>query len=182
MHLQDCIVKLDRIFDSNLCSRLIDYINFLKLEESKIASGLDKNIRNVEGHFLTKSFISDIVYFKEIQKRLDAIYLNYKIKFPFLQVAQIKEMQFLKYKPGGKYETHTDDYHKTSRSLSCIINLNEDYEGGDFIFYDEKGKEILHKYKLNKGSVVFFPSNFLFPHKVEPIIKGTRYSIVIWLK
>jgi hypothetical protein len=94
MHLQDCIVKLDRIFDSNLCSRLIDYINFLKLEESKIASGLDKNIRNVEGHFLTKSFISDIVYFKEIQKRLDAIYLNYKIKFPFLRIDQIREMQF----------------------------------------------------------------------------------------
>jgi predicted 2-oxoglutarate/Fe(II)-dependent dioxygenase YbiX len=75
-----------------------------------------------------------------------------------------------------------DDYHKTSRSLSCIINLNEDYEGGDFIFYDEKGKEVVHRYKLNKGTVVFFPSNFLFPHKVEPITKGTRYSIVIWLK
>jgi hypothetical protein len=75
-------------------SRLIDYINFLKLEESKIASGLDKNIRNVEGHFLTKSFISDIVYFKEIQKRLDAIYLNYKINFLFFKLHKSKKCNF----------------------------------------------------------------------------------------
>jgi len=36
--------------------------------------------------------------------------------------------------------------------------------------------------KLSKGSIVFFPSNFMYPHSIEPITKGTRYSIVAWLE
>jgi predicted 2-oxoglutarate/Fe(II)-dependent dioxygenase YbiX len=29
-------------------------------------------------------------------------------------------------------------------------------------------------------SVIIWPSNFLFPHCVEPIQEGVRYSIVAW--
>ena len=68
-----------------------------------------------------------------------------------------------------------------TRSLSVIINLNDDYKGGDLIFTDQKNNEI-KRLKLDKGSVVFFPSNFMYPHGIEPITKGTRYSIVAWLQ
>ena len=36
-------------------------------------------------------------------------------------------------------------------------------------------------YKLNKGDVLMFPSTFLYPHRVEPVIEGTRYSYVSWI-
>ena len=62
-----------------------------------------------------------------------------------------------------------------------IINLNNTYEGGDLIFTDQHEKEI-KRYKLSEGSVIFFPSNFMYPHGIEPITKGTRYSIVAWLQ
>ena len=61
------------------------------------------------------------------------------------------------------------------------LNLNDNYKGGDLIFTDQKEKEI-KRLKLGKGSIVFFPSNFMYPHGIEPITKGTRYSIVAWLK
>ena len=35
--------------------------------------------------------------------------------------------------------------------------------------------------KLKKGSIVFFPSNFMYPHSIEPIKKGIRHSIVAWI-
>ena len=61
------------------------------------------------------------------------------------------------------------------------VNLNDEYQGGDLIFTDQKNIEI-KRFKLDKGSVVFFPSNFMYPHMIEPLKKGKRYSIVAWLQ
>jgi predicted 2-oxoglutarate/Fe(II)-dependent dioxygenase YbiX len=33
---------------------------------------------------------------------------------------------------------------------------------------------------LPKGSIMVFPSNFLYPHKVTEVTNGTRYSFVSW--
>ena len=38
-----------------------------------------------------------------------------------------------------------------------------------------------NEYKTVKGSAIVFPSNFMFPHAVKKVEKGTRYSIVTWL-
>jgi hypothetical protein len=43
----------------------------------------------------------------------------------------------------------------------------------------ERGKKLLdYINNLSKGSIVVFPS-FVW-HRVNPIIKGTRYSLVMW--
>ena len=94
---------------------------------------------------------------------------------------KINQIDVLKYSIGGKYEPHTDHYTISNRHLSVIINLNNNYEGGDLIFTDQKLKEV-KRLKLGQGSIVFFPSNFMYPHSIQPITKGTRYSIVAWLQ
>ena len=53
--------------------------------------------------------------------------------------------------------------------------LNDDYEGGEFIMFDD------YKIPLKTGDVVIFPSVFLYPHKVEPVKKGTRYTYISWV-
>jgi predicted 2-oxoglutarate/Fe(II)-dependent dioxygenase YbiX len=60
------------------------------------------------------------------------------------------------------------------------MNLNEDYEGGDVVFGNQNLQEI-KRVQLKRGSLLAFPSNFLYPHMIEPITKGIRYSIVAWL-
>jgi predicted 2-oxoglutarate/Fe(II)-dependent dioxygenase YbiX len=35
-------------------------------------------------------------------------------------------------------------------------------------------------YELKAGQLMVFPSNFLFPHKVETVTEGTRYSFASW--
>ena len=94
---------------------------------------------------------------------------------------KIDQIDLLKYKPGGKYEIHTDHFTNSPRHLSIIINLNDEYEGGDLVFTDQKDN-VIKRLKLGKGSILFFPSNFMYPHSIQPIKKGTRYSIVAWLK
>jgi len=58
--------------------------------------------------------------------------------------------------------------------LSIVGLLNDDFEGGDFLFFEN------YNISLQKGDIVIFPSNFLFPHGVSDITNGTRYSIVQW--
>ena len=60
--------------------------------------------------------------------------------------------------------------------LSIIGALNDctDYEGGAFKFW--KDFEI----EMNKGDILIFPSCYLYPHQVEEVTKGERYTFVSW--
>ena len=58
---------------------------------------------------------------------------------------------------------------------SVIGTLNDDYEGGEFVFWGD------YKVEIKKGSVLAFPSIYLFPHEVKPVTKGVRYSWISWI-
>ena len=145
-------------------------------------AGVDKNMRDVKGYCLgLDKTPTNLFYWNFIKKEIERVYFYYKIKFPQMRSAVIDQMDLLKYSVGGKFETHTDHNPNCPRHLSIIINLNDNYEGGDLVFTDQQLKEI-KRIKLGKGSVIFFPSNFMYPHSIQSITKGTRYSIVAWLQ
>ena len=85
--------------------------------------------------------------------------------------------QLLKYKTGDYVTEHIDTSSGEHRTLSCSLALNDDYEGGELAFFDGE-----LKYKLKKGDMMIFPSSFTYPHQVLPVISGTRYSIITWIK
>jgi hypothetical protein len=58
--------------------------------------------------------------------------------------------------------------------LSILGMLNNDYEGGKFIMFDN------YEIELKAGDLLLFPSVFLYPHKVTPVTKGERYSFISW--
>ena len=63
--------------------------------------------------------------------------------------------------------------------LSAIFFLNDDYEGGELTFkntFDDTVEEVEKK----AGSIVIWPSNFLFPHAVKPVTSGERFTVVAW--
>ena len=104
--------------------------------------------------------------------------------------------QFTKYKPGQYYDWHCDSWEHAYtaegptkdkiRKLSVTVSLSDekDYVGGelefDFRQYDpyKRRKTQVCKDILPKGSIVVFPS-FVW-HRVKPVKKGVRYSLVIW--
>ncbi len=92
---------------------------------------------------------------------------------------RINDIQILKYTVGGHYKFHTDMGPSNPRSVSLIYFVNSDYEGGDLCFKDIKNNEELIV-KKKKNRLVIWPSNFMYPHSVKPVIKGTRYSVVSW--
>tara|TARA_B100000749_G_scaffold276371_1_gene263452 strand:- start:469 stop:1041 length:573 start_codon:yes stop_codon:yes gene_type:complete len=78
---------------------------------------------------------------------------------------------------GSHLDTHNDPnnkiLHGNCRKLSMSIFLNSDYEGGDFEM-DEEDKIP----RFEEGSIIVFPS--FLKHRVTPVTKGVRYSLVSW--
>ena len=61
----------------------------------------------------------------------------------------------------------------TDRDLSMVFYLNDDFEGGDFIFPEHH-----IRVRPKPGMMICFPSSHHYLHGVEPVTRGKRYSIV----
>jgi len=111
--------------------------------------------------------------------------LTNKIKEYFLNFNEscnhfkVNTLQILKYNVGGHYKVHSDMGSRTPRSLSFIYLVNDNYEGGDLIFFSPVSNKQI-KIKNKKNTLIVWPSNFLYPHGVTPVTKGVRYSVVAW--
>ena len=68
----------------------------------------------------------------------------------------------------------TPDNFKFTRTIGMICFLNDDFEGGELIFPNQD-KVI----KPEKGSLVIFPINHLYPHMVNTTVEGKRYALRI---
>ena len=129
----------------------------------------------------------------------------YDIIFPYMNQANdeagwrydikaAESAQITRYKKGGFYNFHHDGMgdhlstyndptnafmHGHVRKLSMSVMLNDNFDGGAFEFacYSKEKCEI-HSIKATAGSVIVFPSSM--EHRVAPITKGTRYSVVVW--
>ena len=179
-HLE-AIVEIKNVVSTEFIEKIISLTNHKAKQNLTTLTGMNTSIRNVKGYHLGFDTPTDLFYWNYIKKEIERLYIFYKSKFPKMDSSKINQIDLLKYGVGGKYEIHTDHFTTSIRALSVIINLNDSYEGGDLIFTDQKEKEI-KRLKLEKGSIIFFPSNFLYPHGIQPITKGTRYSIVAWLQ
>ena len=63
--------------------------------------------------------------------------------------------------------------------LSSIILLNDNFKGGELLF-DLKFERKKVSPLLEKGSIIIWPSCFIYEHEVTPIIEGERISLVTW--
>ena len=181
MNNTEAIVEIKKVIAPEVIKTMIEYADKHCVKNLLIYDGkkekLNKDHRNVKGVSLKPKSQEHTLVLSEIER----VYTFYKAKFPFMRSNQIDQIDVLKYEKGGHFNLHVDYVTHLSRSLSIIINLNEDYEGGDLVFTDQK-KIIVKRSSLKAGDVVFFPSNFLYPHLIEPVTNGTRYSIVSWLQ
>lgn len=91
-----------------------------------------------------------------------------------------QELQLTRYSAGYFFEWHLDfgAGEISARKLSMTIQLSDpnDYEGGDLQFMINQN---IVNAPREKGTVIIFPSFIM--HRVTPITKGTRQSIVGWV-
>ena len=145
-----------------------------KTGETKPRSG-SQELSMSWGNVSTKKILNDIVDNTANRYIQD-------LNMPWFDSFQsYSHVRFNKYAENKKMALHCDHIHslfdgvkKGIPILSVLGVLNDDYEGGEFYLVDEKTD-------LSKGDIIIFPSNFMYPHKVEPVTKGTRYSYISWI-
>lgn len=169
-------VYVENLFSEQFCIDAITHINSLNWTPH-IWYGSNSGFVN------TQDFMT--VHSQELQDKMKSkIYhfiLNYlKVVKSSFALHESSEMRFNIYQPGTGISEHIDHIHslfdgnkKGIPILSMVGLLNNDYEGGKFVLCNKV-------FNLKAGDVIVFPSVFLYPHSVTPVVSGTRYSWVLW--
>jgi Rps23 Pro-64 3,4-dihydroxylase Tpa1-like proline 4-hydroxylase len=181
--LEDYIFTLDNVVPEELCNRIIEeYRECSFWSPTTVGSGnLNHEIRNCDTINISESVVLEKNF--DVRKKIDEDFYvcaseainEYRKLFPDVASEIDTGYGLLRYREGQFYVQHTDSFKNQQRSVSCSFLLNDDYEGGEFAFFD---REII--ISGSKGSIIMFPSNFMYPHEIMPVISGTRYSIITW--
>ena len=130
-------------------------------------------------------FTNDPWLYREIQPFTNIANKNANWNF---DIDWTEQIQFGRYKKNSHYDWHCDsttlNKNNSYRKLSTIVMLSDPskYEGGQLKFQfrnntDPTIEDVLVDGNL-QGTIIVFPSQVW--HKVEPVTKGTRYSLVTW--
>ena len=184
--LEQYIEVIEDILPSNVCDKILEeYVNSGEWVNACVGdkqNPVQKTVRNCtqigisNNAVLSKNYdvrkeIDDLIH-ASVKKAID----HYQTKHNEFMIDIDTGYDLLRYEEGNFYIEHTDSFKEQQRSLSCSLQLNHDYEGGEFAFFNRQ-----MMIKSPKGSAIMFPSNFMFPHEIMPVTKGTRYSIITWL-
>jgi len=180
--LEDYVKVFYDVVPEDLCDAIIkEYSNSNEWKLAETGGGLQTNIRNVDQIPISDDVtIGDSALRRELDDRLfesvASVGKKYHQEFEHFEIDVDTGYQLLRYKEGQFYRQHTDSFISQQRSLSCSLILNDDYEGGEFCFWDGT---MMHR--PPKGAALVFPSNFMYPHEIRTVTKGARYSIITWL-
>jgi len=134
---------------------------------------------------------TDLWWFRHnaLKEKLENIIFDVNKKNWNFVLDQCEFFQLGEYKKGGHYSWHKDNsYLRNSSdrklSFSLILNDKQDWQGGKLQVFSKlsrEGKPLIKTIDKinNKGSIVIFPSSTF--HRVTPITKGTRVSLVGWV-
>ena len=176
----------DNIFTDNELSYLTGYFSNQQLFEGEIGpkNELKSDVRRSKINFMNWDPNHKWIFdrFNNLIDSINNEYYNFDLLgYEHIQYSEYRE------KENGEYNFHMDmafdssDHYPTfPRKLSLAMLLNEpekDFLGGGFEI--NFGPEDTAKIPTKKNRAIIFPS-FLI-HKVNPVIRGTRKSLVIWV-
>ena len=185
VELKDSIYIVENLIETDKCNEIATFIKENKSLHQYIEVDT-KYSNNVECTFIGISNIKTNKYILELDefiknKVVDIIRLVIS-KNSFFKSNVFDNGYTLRQIHGGTL-LHTDGIFEKNkgymgpRLLSIIINLNDDYDGGEFNFPKQDVKV-----KLNIGDAICFPPYWTHPHEVSSVLHGQyRYTINTWI-
>jgi PKHD-type hydroxylase len=162
--------------DSEMDSLIADQASLL-IDGTLGKSQQDKEIRRSQvGFFLIEEKN------KWLYRRIWEAANEFNRRFLGVEITGIEgNIQLARYDSGdlGFYNWHTDfgpDAPKRKISITVQLSRPEDYDGGDLeLLFDSRP----YRGEKARGAVIAFPSFVL--HRVAPVTRGTRWSLVAWI-
>ena len=190
-NLEHYVFHKENFLDEKYCKKCINELNRNAWKKHDWYSYRSDSLNALSGNNEPENIMDDLFSNKVakindfIVQNLHLLILEYIESFKFDWFngwSGYSAMKFLRYYPGQTMQKHCDHIHnmfdgevKGIPTLSVIGILNDDYEGGELIMFEDK------KINTKKGDLLIFPSNFLYPHEITPVTKGVRYSYVSWV-
>lgn len=93
-----------------------------------------------------------------------------------IDVVYYEAFNFVKYEgEGTHFNIHADHGPAYNCTVSAVIYINDDYEGGEIKF--PRLDNYVHTPRV--GDIAVFPSNYIYEHASLPMKSGTKYCVVI---
>lgn len=185
VNLLDYVVVVEGALEAHFCDQIIgEYGDSSEWKDGQVglASEVVPSQRNAQviklsdNDSIRKNKVARMTIDSSLYNASRAVVRQYQRIFPHCLLSEGSGFELLRYQTGGFYRTHTDSFQRAPRMLACSFALNDDFEGGNWSFLGG-----LKELSPAKGSAVLFPSNFMFPHAIQTITSGTRYSIITWM-
>lgn len=181
-NIRDYMVLHKGYFSKEFCQETINQL-------SEVESSFEKHsFYTVRDNAVTSHDDDFYVFFGMIKNTNPFVDAVRSLSLAYTEDTYIEPLQgfthprFNIYTPGTNMKEHIDHIHaifdgskKGIPVMSVLMALNEDYEGGELVFFHDE------PFHMGTGDVLIFPSNFVYPHKVTTVTKGTRYSVVSWV-
>jgi len=156
--------------DIKICSKSIKQHNFKDGKQTQSEEGMKSNTEATSIPDDVRKIVTNRLYDTYY---MDSVYCPTRVSVNF----------YNQYKKDDYYDLHIDEFKAQPKSNNVFfdygfsINLKDDYEGGEFRFFDGQIKEV-----FKTGDAMLFPAEPIWIHGTEPITKGTRYSINCFLQ
>ena len=178
-------LKIPNFLTHEECDELINEFEQRK-EESYLENSLDyKTNQHKESSFKVvplNPYTNSFNFIKEKTKQAINIWTEYLDQPKYFFTHLLKHhlnfshnYRIMKYETGAEIHPHSD--HGPGIYGSISFNLNENYEGGEFKFFNGN-----YTVALNKGDALIFPADYFWVHEVSKVTKGERYSINSFLR
>lgn len=93
-----------------------------------------------------------------------------------INVIYYEAFNFVKYEGSGThFNIHADHGPAYNCTVSAVIYINDNYDGGELNF--PRLDNLVYSPKV--GDIAVFPSNYIYEHASLPIKSGTKYCVVV---
>jgi predicted 2-oxoglutarate/Fe(II)-dependent dioxygenase YbiX len=180
VHAQAPVLLLDRVFDPDLCHRLLAHWHAGEKRNNEVGSSAG-NLVNSEVKRRQDVEIAQSALFVEVRDCLvrrvaPMIHQAFHIQITVIEAPRIGCYDA---SSGGWFRRHRDNTsHATAhRQFALSLNLNDpgEYDGGE-VRFPEFGREL---YRMAQGEALVFSSSLL--HEVVPVIRGRRFGLFTFL-
>ena len=183
--LSSYVVVLENWLDPEACKQTTKELSVAPWQQHTFYNPTDGSYSTRSGSKeLDISYANNVSTRGYITQRIWDAFKEYQTHFAFPWFnswAGFSEVRFNKYEETRMMAEHCDHIHsmfdgerKGIPTMTFLAMLNDDYTGGEFVMW---GDEVV---PVSAGSAIVFPSCYLYPHRVEPVTAGTRYSCVSW--
>jgi len=176
---QEDFIHIENVFSPDQCKLLID-----EFEREKSNSVRERCLHAITGYEVESTFnrielkpkteTFDLVHNATKCMIKNWIHRLKKMNCVFTKVIEmnlnfVHMYRLMCYEKGGWIHPHID--WDNFCHASCTIALNDDFEGGQFSFFNGK-----YNVNLKAGQAMIFPANTYWVHEVKNVTKGKRYS------